>query len=263
MPVPFPVAIGVCLDADAIWFNKFPAGEHRPILLSHGTYAVNEGLQPLLALFERRNVAATFYVPGVTADAHPDAVRMIMDKGHELASHTYGHMSAVGMARADERDDMLRGMDALAEITGERATTWRSASWEFSQSTIDLMLEAGISISANYQDRSRAYRLQQGGEDLPIVELPVHWHLADAPYFLFGGLPGRAPRAASEAESVWQEEFDGLYHDRPGSFLHLTLHVQLIGHPGRLRMLDRFLAHIQGHERAEFMTAQRVAATVS
>ncbi len=258
----FPVAIGVCLDAEAIWLNKFPKGEHRPILLSHGTYAIHEGLAPLLDLFRRRGVEATFYVPGITADRWPDAARQVRDAGHEIASHTYGHLSAVGMSREDERADMLRGVDAVEAAVGVRPKTWRSASWEFSENTIDLMLEAGVRVSANYQDRSRPYRLTRDGEVLPIVELPVHWHLADAPYFLYGGLPGRAPRPASEAEAVWREEFDGLYGDRLGAFFHLTLHVQLIGHPGRLRMLDRFLGHIQDHDRAAFMTATAVAATV-
>jgi len=263
MTNPFPVAIGVCLDAEAIWLNKFPKGEHRPILLSHGTYAIHEGLEPLLEVFARHGVEATFYVPGVTADRWPDAAKRCRDAGHEIASHTYGHQTAVGMSREEERDDMLRGIDAVERAVGARPKAWRSASWEFSENTIDLMLEAGVEISANYQDRSRPYRLERDGETLPIVELPVHWHLADAPYFLYGGLPGRAPRTAAEAEAVWREEFDALYRDRPGSFFHLTLHVQLIGHPGRLAMLNHFLGHIRGHSRSRFMTASDIAATVA
>ncbi|MEQ9124397.1 MAG: polysaccharide deacetylase family protein, partial [Alphaproteobacteria bacterium] len=163
MPETFPVAIGVCLDAEAIWLNKFPEGEYRPILLSHGTYAIHEGLDPLLALFRRRGVAATFYVPGITADRWPDAARKVRDAGHEIASHTYGHRSAVGMARADERTDMLRGIEAVERAVGLRPKTWRSASWEFSENTIDLMLEAGVAVSANFQDRSRPYRLVRDG----------------------------------------------------------------------------------------------------
>ena len=175
MPETFPVAIGVCLDAEAIWLNKFPKGEYRPILLSHGTYAIHEGLDPLLALFRRRGVAATFYVPGVTADRWPDAARKVHEAGHEVASHTYGHQTAVGMARDVERDDMLRGIEAVERVVGERPTTWRSASWEFSENTIDLMLEAGVQISANFQDRSRPYRLERDGAALPDAQIRLLW----------------------------------------------------------------------------------------
>ena len=39
--------------------------------------------------------------------------------------------------------------------------------------------------------------------------------------------------------------------------------VQLIGHPGRLRMLDRLLEYMRGKPRARFMTCEAVAATVA
>ena len=73
----------------------------------------------------------------------------------------------------------------------------------------------------------------------------------------------RQPRSAATAYELWHEEFTGLCEDRPGSFFHLTLHVQLIGHPGRLRMLERFIRAIKQQPRARFMTCAEVAATVA
>jgi peptidoglycan/xylan/chitin deacetylase (PgdA/CDA1 family) len=264
VPDAFPVVFGICLDAEAIWFNKIGAGEHRPVLLSNGGYAIREGLDPLLGLLDEHGIGATFFVPGVTADRYPDAVRQIQARGHELASHTYGHMTAVGTTREEEQKDLVAGIDALERITGERPQTWRSASWEITENTIDLLIEAGITVSANFHDTSRPYRHERDGAPLPLVELPVQWHLADAPYFLYdGALPGRMPRSAATAYELWHEEFTGACEDRPGSFFHLTLHVQLIGHPGRLRMLDRFIRAIKEQPRARFMTCAEVAATVA
>jgi peptidoglycan/xylan/chitin deacetylase (PgdA/CDA1 family) len=178
----FPVVIGTCLDAEAIWFNKIGENEHRPVMLSNGAYAIREGLDPLLDLFDRHGVRSTFFIPGVTADRYPDAVRQIGDRGHELASHTYSHMSAVGTTREAEKKDLVAGIDALEKITGERPATWRSASWEFTENTLDLLIEAGITVSANYHDTSRPYRHERDGKPLPIVELPVQWHLTTAPF---------------------------------------------------------------------------------
>jgi peptidoglycan/xylan/chitin deacetylase (PgdA/CDA1 family) len=158
VPEPFPVVFGICLDAEAIWFNKIATGEHRPVLLSNGGYAIREGLDPLLALLDAQGIKATFFVPGVTADRYPDAVRLIQAHGHELASHTYGHMSAVGTSREEEQADLIAGIDALERITDVRPQTWRSASWEITENTIDLLIEAGITASANFHDASRPYR---------------------------------------------------------------------------------------------------------
>jgi hypothetical protein len=60
---------------------------------------------------------------------------------------------------------------------------------------------------------------------------------------------------------LWREEFDGAY-GWPGAYFHLTLHVQLIGHPGRLAMLDQLTAYFRSQPRTRFMTCGEVAATV-
>ncbi len=260
----FPVVFGICLDAEAIWFNKIGPDEKRPVMLSNGAYAIREGLAPLLDLLDAHAIKATFFIPGVTVDRYPEAVQTIAVKGHELASHTYGHMTALGMTKEQESKDLNAGIDALERVAGTRPTVWRSASWEFSDHTLDLLIEAGVTVSANYHDTCRPYRHERDGKSLPIVELPVQWYLADAPYFLYdGALPGRMPRPASAAYEIWSEEFTGLYEDRPGAFYHQTLHVQLIGHAGRLRMLDRFIRFIKDHPRARFMTCSDLAATVA
>jgi peptidoglycan-N-acetylglucosamine deacetylase len=257
----YPVAIGICLDAEAIWTGQNPEAINRPCMLSQGAFAVKEGLHPLLDVLERVGARATFYVPGVTAERYPDAVRAIQGRGHELASHTYAHRSVVLMSPEEERDDLLRGLDVLAAITGERARTWRSASWEFSAHTLDYLLEAGVTASANFHDRLRPYRHEKDGKPVKVVELPVQWHLADAPYFRYGGQVGRVLQSAAAVEAIWTEEFDGLY-DMPGTFYHPTLHVQFIGHPGRLRMLERHLNYVKSRPGVSFLTAQDVAARV-
>ena len=54
---PFPVVIGTCLDAEAIWFNKIGPGEHRPVMLSNGAYAYDYAAEVYyvpLGIFDER-----------------------------------------------------------------------------------------------------------------------------------------------------------------------------------------------------------------
>lgn len=257
----YPVVIGIDFDAEASWIGKNPANASRPVLLSNGTFAVREGLVPLLDLLDHHRVHATFFVPGMTADRHPDAVRSIAARGHEVASHTYGHRAVAGLSREEERDQLVRGIEAVENVTGSRPVSWRSASWEWSDHTLDLLLDNGVTVSANFHDAIRPYRHMRDGVGLPLVELPVQWHLADAPFFLYGGDLQRRIRPAAEAEAVWMDEFEAGY-DWPGTYFHLTLHVQLMGHPGRLRMLDRVLGRIRGHARARFLTCEQLATSI-
>ena len=257
----FPVVLGICLDAEAIWTGKDPAAAEKPCLLSHGTYAVREGLEPLLDLLRRHEVPATFFVPGATAERHPGAVRRIVEHGHEIGSHGHGHRSPPLLSAEEEREELFRGIETLERIALTRPVTWRAPSWEITPCTIPMLLEAGISVSTNFHDLSRPYRHTRDGAPIPLVELPVQWHLADAPYFMYAGIVGRMLMAPSLVEEIWREEFLGLY-ERGGCFFHLTLHVQLIGHPGRLRMLERLLRFIAGHEGVRFTTSRDLAATV-
>jgi len=258
MSYQFPVVIGICLDAEAIWTGKLPADAYRPVLLSNGAFAIKEGLKPLLDLLDHHEITVTFFVPGVTADAYPEALAEIRRHGHELGSHTYSHRSVLGLTPEEERQEIARGIEAVERNGGVRPTAWRSASWEWSRHTLEYLLEEGVKVSCNFQDQIRPYRHFKDGMPTPIVELPVQWHLADAPFFLYGGDVQRRIRPAAEAESVWMEEFDATY-DWPGAFFHLTLHVQLIGHPGRLKMLDRCLTRMRGRNRTRFLTCAEAA----
>ena len=259
----FPVIFGICLDAEAGWSRALAAGEPRPVLMSQGAYAVQEGLEPLLNLLDHHSIVSTFFVPGQTVDRYPEAVRTIHQRGHEVASHGYDHLALIGLDQEQERDELVRGIEAITKVVGLRPVTWRAPGWELTDHTIDLLLESKISISTNFQDRSRPYRHVRDGEPIPLVELPVHWHLADAPYFLYGGGLGGTIDTSSTAFETWSEDFLGLYDDRPGSFFHLTLHVQLIGHPGRLRMVERLIKLIKSKPRSTFMRCDELAAQVA
>ena len=80
----FPVIFGICLDAEAGWSRALAAGEPRPVLMSQGAYAVQEGLEPLLNLLDHHSIVSTFFVPGQTVDRYPEAVRTIHQRGHEV-----------------------------------------------------------------------------------------------------------------------------------------------------------------------------------
>jgi len=257
----FPVVLGICLDAEAIWLSKSPANKDRPVLLSTGSFAIREGLYPLLDLLDAQRAKTSFFVPGVTADRYPDAVRLIRDRGHELGSHTYNHLPVMGLTPEQERDELVRGIEAVERHSGIRPTSWRSASWEWSAHTLGYLIDEGVEVSCNFQDSLRPYRHLQDGAPTPVVELPVHWHLADAPYFLYGGDIQRRVRPVAEAETIWMDEFDATY-DWPGTYFHLTLHVQIMGHPGRLKMLDRILTHMKSRSRTRIMTCRDVASGV-
>jgi peptidoglycan/xylan/chitin deacetylase (PgdA/CDA1 family) len=209
--------------------------------LSRGTYGPRRGLPRILALLERRGVPATFFLPALIFELHPEAVAAIRRGGrHGIGYHGYAHESVTSLAPEAERDALARGL-ALFHAAGVRPTSFRSASWDFSRATLGLIRDAGFRVDSSLMADDRPYELLADGEPSGIVELPVDWSLDDWPHFQLewdGPLPVRSP---DDVLALWRAELDAARSE--GSAFVLTLHPQVIGRASRLAMLERLLDH--------------------
>ena len=100
----------------------------------------------VLALLEARGVSATFFVLGWVAERCPALVRRLVDSGHELACHGYGHRRITTLSRDAFRDDIRRAKHHLEQISGQEVLGYRAPSYSISRRTdwaFDELLEAG------------------------------------------------------------------------------------------------------------------------
>jgi polysaccharide deacetylase family protein (PEP-CTERM system associated) len=79
----------------------------------------------ILQLFEKYNVQATFFVLGHIAEDHPELIKDIQAKGHEIASHGYYHRNLKTMNRDEFESDLIKSIDTLERITGEKVLGFR------------------------------------------------------------------------------------------------------------------------------------------
>ncbi|MEU6429337.1 polysaccharide deacetylase [Microbispora sp. NPDC046973] len=208
--------------------------------MSHQAYGPEVGLPRILDLLGELGVPATFFVPGWVAEQRPGLAASIVERGHEVAHHSYSHRPPTSMTAQEERADFERGLEVFAsqgiEIAGHRAALWE-ASWQ----TPDLVAEHGLLYDSSLMGDDRPYRLVTGSRD--IVELPVHWSLDDWEQYAF--LP--APHVGSVIESpgkvleMWRAELDGMRHY--GCLFNLCVHPFLSGRPGRAMALRRFVEY--------------------
>lgn len=243
----FPLMLTFDLDAETMWTGRDPANAKRPILMSQGAYGWKAGMPRVLKLLERFNVAATFFIPGEVAEKHPALVREVVDRGHEVAHHSYSHRWIVNLSEEEERYEFQKGMEVLTSIVGSRPRGWRSPAAEFSSITLDLIKEHGFDYSSNFFDDDDPYLLEVGGQMTEIVELPFRWVLDDAPFFQYSiTLPGRTLQAPSAVLEAWRSEFDVLYaEDR---MLMIAMHPEIIGQPSRIKILEGLIEHALSHK---------------
>jgi peptidoglycan/xylan/chitin deacetylase (PgdA/CDA1 family) len=261
-----PPTVCLTFDFDAMsnWIGSLGATD--PGTVTRGEFDIT-GVQRILRLLGKREVQATFCVPGFTVWAYPDLVREVDAAGHELAHHGWIHESPRGLDRAAERDNLLRGIDALERVVGKRPVGYRSPAWEFSANTVKLLLDEGFLYDSGMMAEDfYPYYLRDGdivsttgpyvfGETTELVEMPVSWPLDDWPLFEFADGVNVGLASPSHVLEIWQGEFDYMRAECPGGVYVLTMHPQVIGRGHRMAMLERLIAHMASVARFSSMQA--------
>jgi peptidoglycan/xylan/chitin deacetylase (PgdA/CDA1 family) len=216
------LAITVDVDGEAGLPDGGRDYDQRLTSRSERTYGLLRGLPRILRALEDFGVPATFYVPGVTAQRHPDEVGAIVERGHELAHHGHTHRRPDLLSAGEQREEIEQGLAALSAFAA-RPIGYRAPGWELTPVTLELLAEHRFRYDSSLMGDDRPYRVSAG-----LVELPVHWSLDDAPYFAHSPDP-------TGVWDVWRRELRlAAAEDRP---LTITLHPDILGRPHRIDIL--------------------------
>lgn len=250
-------AVALSFDADHETIPLRDADE-SPMRISQGQYGNRQGVPRIRKLLARHGVKASFFYPAVSALLHPEEVRAVADEGHEIGIHSWIHEANTTLPPGVERDLTFRAADTLEKIAGRRPVGMRTASWDFSVDTMNIIRELGLLYDSSLMADDDAYELLADGEPTGIVELPPEWIKDDAVYFnmvRFSGLRPYTP--PSSVEEIFKAEFDGAYAE--GGLFLLTMHPHVIGHRSRLPLLDRVIEHAKSKGNVWFGTHEEVA----
>jgi peptidoglycan/xylan/chitin deacetylase (PgdA/CDA1 family) len=247
------VSLTFDVDGETLWTSRDEANWKRPVALSHGAYGPKIGVQRILNLLKKYSIKSTFFVPGWIIEQYPNEINQIVNDGHEIAHHGYLHEYPDTLEPEKEREILELGIDIIKNLTGKSPTGYRSPAWEFSPQTLAYLKELNFQYSSNMMDNDEPYIHENG-----IVELPVHWLMDDAPFFMFHPrLTGRVLHPTSAVFETWQSEFSALHQE--GKSMVLTFHPQIIGRAHRVAYLESFIQYIFTHTNVEFTTADHLA----
>lgn len=101
----------------------------------------------LLDLLDETGTSATFFVLGWVAERHGGLVRAIQKRGHEIASHGYGHEMITRLNRAQFAEDVRRGKAAVEDVTGTAVIGYRAPTFSVVRGTLwslEVLAEAGF-----------------------------------------------------------------------------------------------------------------------
>ena len=232
------VLLSFDVDNETVWLRN---GDTNVGGLSQGEYGARVGLPRVLALLDEHEIPASFFAPAVSFMLAPEQVEAIQASGrHEIGIHGWIHERNAELPREVEARLLRQAVDRMTELTGERPVGYRAPSWNFSEATLDLLLELDFLYDSSLMADDRPYELEADGEATGLVELPVDWILDDAPLFNPLGDRYASPREVLE---VYKDEFDGAYEE--GTMFLLTMHPHYIGHRSRIVILRELIDHMR------------------
>src|SRR6266513_3645346 len=247
--------VAVCLSFDAD--SEAPLlrdGTTSPTALSAADFGAQSGMPRILAMLDRHQIPATFFMTAVDAMLHPDMLAAVLKSGrHEVGVHGWIHEFTPRLADGEEERLLDQAIEYLTKATGKRPVGYRAPSWAFSASTLDLIKKKGFLYDSSLQALDEPYEIVSHGRNTGIVELAIDWTLTETPYL---GQNGRMP-SPELLYQLYKDEFDGAYDE--GTMFVLTLHPYLSGHRAPMRHLDEFVAYMKSKPGVWFATGAQIA----
>ncbi|MCB2135923.1 MAG: allantoinase PuuE [Rhodobacteraceae bacterium] len=206
-------------------------------------YGARAGFWRLHRLFTGMNIPVTVYGVATAMARAPEQVRAMQTAGWEIASHGLKWVEHKDMPEEEERRQIAEAIRLHAEVTGARPTGWYTG--RCSVNTVRLVAEEGGFdwVSDTYDD-DLPYWGEYGDRDQLIIPYTL-----DANDMRFA-----TPQGFNTGDHFFQylkDAFDCLYAEGAAGqarLMSVGLHCRLIGRPGRVMGLKRFLDYARGHE---------------
>ncbi|MBG6164152.1 OHCU decarboxylase [Labrenzia sp. EL_195] len=207
-------------------------------------YGSRAGFWRLHRLFTRAGIPLTIYGVASALARSPEQVEAMKDAGWEIASHGLKWVEHKDMPDDEERAVIAEAIRLHTEVVGERPRGWYTG--RCSENTVRLVAEEGgfDYISDTYDD-DLPYWLDVEGRDQLIIPYTL-----EANDMRFAVSPGWSD--GDDFFNYLKNAFDVLYaegeSDTP-KMMSVGLHCRLVGRPGKIAAIRKFIEHIQSHDR--------------
>jgi len=209
-------------------------------------YGSRAGVWRLLRLFKKYDIPLTIFAVAMALERHPEIAKAFTDAGHEICSHGYRWINYQYVPEEVEREHMQKAIEIIQDLTGERPLGWYTG--RTSPNTRKLVAEeGGFLYDADAYDDDLPYWADVEGKKQLIV-----------PYTLdVNDMRFASPQGFNSGDQYFaylKDSFDTLYEEGEDApkMMSVGLHCRLVGRPGRIAALKRFLEYAQSHENVWF-----------
>lgn len=218
-------------------------GARNLIIESFYEYGSRAGFWRIMRLFKERGIHFTAFTVGMALERNPDAGRAMLEAGHEIATHGYRWIDYKHVPPSVEREHILRTIEIHKEVLGERPLGFYQG--RCSVNSRALCVEEGgfLYDSDSYADDLPYWCLDFGR---PHLVIPYTSDVTDMKFQTTTG----SFSCGDQFFTYLKDTFDCLYAEGQlaPKMMSVAMHSRILGRPGRVQSLARFLDYVMGHE---------------
>ena len=205
-------------------------------------YGSRRGFWRLHKLFSEKNIPVTIFGVAMALERNPEVCKAIIDGNYEVASHGWRWIDYQNIKKSVEKKHMQLSIKTIKKIFGKRPLGWYTG--RCSLNTRDLVFEEGgfLYDSDSYSD------------DLPYWEYRKNKKQLIIPYTLDNNdmrfATNQGFNSGDQFYAYLKDSFDVLYEEGKTNpkMMSVGLHCRLVGRPGRIQSLKKFLDYVLKHE---------------
>ena len=217
------------------------AGVRHMSMESLYEYGSRVGVWRIFNLFKERDIPLTLFAIAMALERNQAVTDSALEAGFELCSHGYRWIDYQYVSEELEREHLMKAIEIHSRVTGERPLGWYTG--RTSPNTRRLIAEEGgfLYDADDYSDDLPFWTIVDGKSHLVVP------YTLDSNDMRFASPQGF--NAGDQFFSYLKDSFDTLYAEganRP-KMLSIGLHCRIVGRPGRLASLKRFIEYAQSH----------------
>ena len=213
-------------------------------------YGSRAGVWRILREFEQRGLPLTVFGVSMALQRHSELTAAFTELGHEIACHGWRWISYQNLDEATEREHMRIGMEIITEMTGQRPLGWYTG--RDSPNTHRLVADyGGFEYDSDYYGDDLPFWMPVQKTDGEVVQQLIVPYTLDTNDMRFSSAQGFAQ--GDDFLIYLKDSFDVLYSEgdpkglNTPKMLNIGMHCRLLGRPGRMKSLQKFLDYVQGH----------------
>lgn len=241
---------------ETAYFRQIIEGKRDPVVESQFEYSIRAGFPRLLKLFDKYKMCFTVWAVGRSLEVTQPYAKVMIEKGHEIADHGWRWRNHIYFSGPDEEaEDIRKGIRKMHEITGSKDVPagWfigsRFLSHKTSRAKIHKEEKTPLLYCSDCYNADLPYwdpspLTIDGEKDEGMLMIP--YTLVNNDHrFLPIGYNGWV--TADDSFEQVKAEFDVLYEEGKAGkpkMMTFALHNRLIGKPGRVKALEKFMEYI-------------------